>query len=255
MTLLGSVGAGLVEAVSLELSHFWAETMSRASSRKAYTVALIGGDGSGKSSLARRLIEDPRFHFDYMYMGPSLSSASHLLPSSHLVLRIRRMRARGRPGLVPAPDSLESRNKPSSLPRFLARSLLQLSEVLHREVRVRLLLRQGRQVVFDRHILFEIWPIENPTTAVERARNVYARLLRFTCRQPEHTMLLIADPDVMLERKGETDTAYLERRNGEWLRMAAADPSISVVDANQCLDEVYRHVTTELVEGSAPHAI
>lgn len=220
--------------------------MSRTSGRRAFTIALIGGDGSGKSSVARRLIEDSRFDLAYMYMGPSFSSASHLLPTSRAVLGLQRVRARSHPDRNPSSDSLESRNRPSSLPRFLVRSLLQYSEVLHREVRVRFALRRGDAVVFDRHILFEIWPTEHPTTAVERARNVYARLLRFTCRRPERTVVLIADPEVMLERKGETDRAYLERRNREWLEMAAADSTLVVVDANQDLDDVYRDVTALL---------
>jgi thymidylate kinase len=220
--------------------------MSVARGRKAHTVALIGGDGSGKSSVARRLVEDPRFEFTYVYMGPSLSSASHMLPTSRLVLRLKRVRARSTPDLEPASDLLESRDRPSSLHRFLARSVLQFSEVVHREIRVRLLLRRGVDVVFDRHILFEIWPIPEPATAFERARNTYARLLKATCRHPDRALLLVADPEVMLDRKGETDRAYLERRNNEWLEMAAADPSTSVVDANQAFDDVYVDVIAML---------
>ena len=216
--------------------------MSKAVRPKGRTVALIGGDGSGKSSVARRLVDDSEFRFTYLYMGPSLSSASHLLPSSRVVLAIKRFRHPDSAARSLDSDTLESRDRPSSIARFLLRSLVQFSEVVHREVRVRFRLRRGIDVVFDRHVLFEIWPVEHPTAVLERTRNAYARLLRLTCRPPDRTLLLVADPEVMLSRKGETDTGYLERRNLEWLEMAAADPSMSLVDANRSLDEVYLQV-------------
>lgn len=208
----------------------------------ARTVALIGGDGSGKSSVARALVQDPNLSFTAMYMGPSLTSASHLLPTSRLYLRLKRLASRGRPEPRPHPDTLESRDRPSTLPRLIARSGLQLSEVVHREVRVRRMLRRDRDVVFDRHILFEIWPVDEPANRVERVRNRYAKLLRRVCRAPDLTILLIADPETLLARKGETDVSYLARRNDEWMAMAQDDPSVVVVDAGQSLEAVCAQV-------------
>ena len=41
-----------------------------------FTVALVGGDGSGKTSVARQLERSPTLRCKYLYMGQSLLSSN-----------------------------------------------------------------------------------------------------------------------------------------------------------------------------------
>jgi hypothetical protein len=49
------------------------------------TVALIGPDGCGKTSVARLLLQTSRVSMKYLYMGLSIDSSNAALPTSRLV--------------------------------------------------------------------------------------------------------------------------------------------------------------------------
>ncbi len=63
-----------------------------------FTVALIGADGSGKSSVSRHLERTLPFPTKYVYMGVNLEASNLVLPSTRLLLEWKRARGR-RPDL------------------------------------------------------------------------------------------------------------------------------------------------------------
>src|SRR5206468_4969403 len=54
------------------------------------TVALIGADGSGKTTLARALERGGELPIQYVYMGVNGQAASHMLPSTRVLLALKR---------------------------------------------------------------------------------------------------------------------------------------------------------------------
>jgi hypothetical protein len=57
---------------------------------KVFTVALIGGDGSGKTTIARKLEQSDRIPAKRLYMGMSAQSSDIALPTTRLVLYVKR---------------------------------------------------------------------------------------------------------------------------------------------------------------------
>ena len=54
------------------------------------TVALIGADGSGKTSVAKLLVERHPDKMKYLYMGSNFESSNVALPTSRLIVLIRK---------------------------------------------------------------------------------------------------------------------------------------------------------------------
>src|SRR4029079_4327586 len=57
-----------------------------------FTVALIGPDGAGKTTIGRRLEHALPMPVKYVYMGVNLDSSNHMLPTTRLIQAIKRAR-------------------------------------------------------------------------------------------------------------------------------------------------------------------
>ncbi|MGH3470565.1 MAG: hypothetical protein ACRDPG_00785, partial [Nocardioidaceae bacterium] len=68
--------------------------------RRGFTVALVGADGAGKSTVSRMLTRTalPR-PVKRIYMGVNLEASTLMLPTTRLLLAAKRARG-GRPDLV-----------------------------------------------------------------------------------------------------------------------------------------------------------
>jgi hypothetical protein len=55
-----------------------------------FTVALIGPDGAGKTTVGRKLIESFPLPITYLYMGVNDASSNRMLPTTRLARRIKK---------------------------------------------------------------------------------------------------------------------------------------------------------------------
>ena len=52
-------------------------------------IALIGADGAGKTTVARRLESELGRRAKYIYLGNNIESANYALPTSRLIVRLK----------------------------------------------------------------------------------------------------------------------------------------------------------------------
>ncbi|MFP3913600.1 MAG: hypothetical protein ACLFWM_01900 [Actinomycetota bacterium] len=211
------------------------------------TVALVGGDGAGKTSVARRLCADPRLRTRYMYMGMSAQSGDHLLPTSRLMLGLRRRSHRRRtggeasggtePGRIPAADYEYSGRKRSAL-WVAARLANRLAEAWYRQLISLAYQARGYLVIYDRHVLLDAGTLDPGRSHRRLPERVYHRLMRGLFPRPDLVIFLDASGRVLHSRKGEASPDYLDREARMYAAQAGAVHRFERIDAGRPLDEV-----------------
>jgi thymidylate kinase len=186
-----------------------------ASAGRGLTVALLGPDGVGKSTLAANLaVSLPGFGgVRMLYMGLGYG---------------------GLPGLarLPVPGSLAA----IGLVTLWWRYLLAL---YHK--------RRGRLVVFDRYT-YDAWlpPHRRLSPPQRLARSVWAH----ACPAPDLVFLLDAPGGAVYERRGGSEPPLLEAARQDFLSLRGRIPQLQLIDASRPVDAVredvadriYRHV-------------
>jgi thymidylate kinase len=217
------------------------------------SVALIGGDGAGKSTVAHRLAADPEVRAKYLYMGISAQSSSNLLPSSRLFLRLKRRRHRrrveqrtGRPPAsdrIPAADYEYSTKQRGSL-WVAARLLNRFAEAWYRQLLSVAYQLRGFLVIYDRHLLFDGGLLQSSKAGKPRhpADRLYRWVMRRFFPKPDVVILLDAPGRVLHARKGEATADYLDRWSAIYAAQAASVKAFVRVDASQPLEDVMREV-------------
>jgi thymidylate kinase len=211
------------------------------------TVALIGADGSGKTTVARALGPALRVPVRYLYMGVSADSSNVLLPTTRLARRVKR--AMGAPPDTAGPPSHDRprRRSRSFVRRRIGdvRAALRLGNRLieewYRQWLARRWERAGAVVVFDRHFFLDYHAYD-----VDGAdRSVWQRLhgaMLARLPRPDIVVYLDAPAEVLLARKGEGTADALERRRSEYRAVAPLVRHFLEVDASQPLDAVVAEV-------------
>lgn len=215
------------------------------------TVALIGPDGAGKTTVARRLADETDLETRYLYMGVSTDSSNVTLPTTRLARRVKAM-------LSPAGDGGEEESGPA--PAGLgkgrlwatARLLNRLAEEWYRQLLARYHEIRGRVVVFDRHYVFDFRGSDIAHRNRTLSKRIHQWLLDRAYPRPDMVLCLDAPGEVLYARKGEKSPEALEARRQAFLRQGEHMEEFVVIDATRPPEEVYvevrRHVRS-LAEG------
>jgi thymidylate kinase len=170
-------------------------------SRRGLSVALLGPDGAGKTTLAREVARSVCFPGTTAYMGLWQGEGEGQL----------------------------------SFWRASARVLLRPAVSVRRYLRARLAQERGKLVVFDRYTYDAYLP---PRPPLVRAKRLYFSFLARTCPAPDLLLLLDAPGELLAARKREHTPAELEWQRRHFLGLRRRFPGLELVDAARPAEDV-----------------
>ncbi|MFA9431371.1 hypothetical protein [Egicoccus sp. AB-alg2] len=216
------------------------------------TIALAGADGSGKTTVARRLVATSPIPMAYLYMGPNIESSNVALPWSRLFLRLKlhtyRQVAKREgitdPGFVSTHHNAHRKVRRGRLGATL-RMVNRLLEASFRQAVATVHQRRGVVVLYDRHFL-----LESLTSSGRRHRRLTDRIYHWVLATlfpaPDLVVVLDAPPEVLLARKGEGTLDSLRRARTLLRTEAPKFARVVTVDATRPLEEVVAEVRTHV---------
>lgn len=166
------------------------------------SVAILGADGAGKTTLAEGLRASIRIPSRYVYLG--------IWRQTPLEERLRRV--------------------------FGARLALRLAKLATKSVVIRYHRARGRVVLLDRFTC----DADLPAADLDWKGRISALLVRRTCAEPDLILLLDAPVELMYSRKGEHGIDELQLRRDAYLAMGDRFPQMVVLDASEPVDLVRR---------------
>ncbi len=216
------------------------------------TVALIGADGAGKTTVASRLPDLLPVPVRYLYMGVSTDSSNVMLPTTRVTRRIKR--ALGAPPDTAGPPEHGPRRRPRT---FLRRRLADLrafarlgnrfAEEWYRQWLAWRWQRAGSVVLFDRHFFADYHAYDLQGDERSWTQRLHGFVLGRLYPRPDLVVYLDAPGEVLLARKGEGTAEALERRRDEYRSIRGHVPHFVEVDATRPIEEVTEQVAQAIV--------
>lgn len=175
--------------------------------RRGLSIALLGPDGVGKSTVAAQLQRSFPFGSHVLYMGLWKAAASN--------------RGRGRARTI-----VEVALRPL---RLWAHYLIGLYHQL-----------RGHLVIFDRYVYEALLPPKPPLATLKR---IYYWFLAHLIPRPATVVVLDAPGRVAYARKQESSPRELDRERRTYAALAERIPSLELVDAAAPADVVHAQIS------------
>ncbi len=169
--------------------------------RRGLSIALLGPDGTGKSTLAAGIQGSFYFPVHLVYMG---LGDDRLEPLARL-----RLPGIGAPG--------------------------RLLTLWWRYIRARYYQLRGHIIIFDRYTYDALLPSAEPLTPFQKAARW---LLAHACPRPDMVFALDAPGDIMYARKGEYNPIHLETERQHFVALRQRISTIQIVDVTRDKDVV-----------------
>ncbi|MDZ7360018.1 MAG: hypothetical protein ONB46_04730 [candidate division KSB1 bacterium] len=216
------------------------------------SVALIGPDGAGKTTLARMIEKSFPVPVKYLYMGVSVDSSNMALPTTRIMEHFKRRR-RQKLGVTPSknipPNRRNGRHKKSGL-RALLRLVNRLAEEWYRQFLSWKFRRQGHIVIYDRHYKFD-FELDKVAARDEKRRFtdwLHRWFLAKVYPAPDVVIYLDAPAAVLFARKGEFTLEWLESRRQAFIAQGKKTPNFFQIDATQPLETVHANVAERIMQ-------
>lgn len=209
------------------------------------SVAIIGGDGSGKTTVARQLVSNAPRPTRYVYLGSGFGAQNIALPTTRLLAFLKtrayekRLAASGRarPATAHEVHQWSVRRGRVAGPLVL---LHRLADESYRSLAVSVLRRRGFDVVCDRHFLFEY---AGQLTKEDRdqkplAERLHLWFVQSVCPRPDLFVFLHVPPAVLVTRKPELTVDQQERYRAAVTALGRTVTTFVAVDGNRPPSEV-----------------
>ena len=216
-----------------------------------FSVALIGADGAGKTTIGRRLEHCLPLPAKYLYMGVNLDSSNRMLPTTRLIRWMKRLSG-AKPDTAGPPDPDRVSPKTKGMLRRVAsglRSGLSLAnrmcEEWFRQGLAWYYQFRGQIVLFDRHYFSDYYAYDIAAGNGGRplGRRIHGFMLKYLYPKPNLIIYLDAPAELLFARKGEGTLKALEHRRQEYLQMRDLVKHFAVVDGSQPVDAVVSEVS------------
>ncbi len=214
------------------------------------TIALLGPDGAGKSTIGRKLEQIPSLRVKYIYMGVNLESSNMVLPTTRLLLEAKRARGQ-RPDITVPRRLYKAKSRSSRLGRFTTglRAYFRLANLVTEEWFRQLIVwyyqLRGYCVILDRHFYFDYYAhdIANDDPGRPLNSRIHGFMLDKLYPKPHFVIFLDAPSEVLYARKPEGTLEAREIRRQEYVQMQEVVKRYAVVDVSRPEEEVLREIS------------
>ncbi len=218
-----------------------------------FTVAMIGPDGVGKTTVSRQLEATLPMRAKYVYMGVNLDASNVALPTSRLIHAFRKLLGRKHSG---GPrDRNEATTQPTKVAQRAVRRARRglrlvntLAEETYRQLVIRWYLFRGVVVLLDRDFFVDFYAYDICSDAQSRtlAQRIHGFYLKHLYRRPDLVICLDAKGETMFARKGEGTVDLLNRRRQDYQDLRKAVRYFYEIDADRPLCEVIADATQRI---------
>ena len=219
-----------------------------------FSVALIGPDGSGKTTVAERLRESLPLPTKYVYMGVNHEAGNHLLPKTRFMQTWWRVMGKQRNAGGPREKNgaavVPERGMITRTLKTVKSSLSVLNrfaEEWYRQGIAWYYMRKHCVVIFDRHFFpdYYAYDIDKHTKRTTLQR-LHGYMLNHFYPRPDLLVYLDAPAEILFQRKGEGTLELLEQRRNDYLEMRVMVKHLEIVDASRRLEEVVQDVSQRI---------